>query len=107
MSLIIILKNNGPKIEPCGIPVLISNKSDSDSTLWGCIIIKSSGLALVIKTLTMQLVAEQTSVLWHHANSMSSYLNMLFLSLRVCTNSSFALLKNRISFLGSMLCLIL
>ena len=30
-SLIIILKkNNGPKIEPCGILVLISNKSDSE-----------------------------------------------------------------------------
>ena len=29
-SLIIILKINGPKIEPWGIPVLISNKSDSE-----------------------------------------------------------------------------
>ena len=29
-SLILILKNNGPKIEPCGIPVLISNKSHSE-----------------------------------------------------------------------------
>ena len=27
-SLIKILKNNGPKIEPCGIPVLISNNSE-------------------------------------------------------------------------------
>ena len=29
-SLIIILKYNGPKLDPCGIPVLISNKSDSE-----------------------------------------------------------------------------
>ena len=29
-SLIVILKNNGPNIEPWGIPVLISNKSDSE-----------------------------------------------------------------------------
>ena len=29
-SLIIILKNNGPKMDPCGIPVVISNKSDSE-----------------------------------------------------------------------------
>ena len=29
-SLIIILKNNGPEMDPCGIPVLISNKSDSE-----------------------------------------------------------------------------
>ena len=59
-------------------------------------VIQSSGLALVIKILTyasMQLVAEQTSVLCHHANSMSSYLDMLFLSLRVCIHSSFALIK--------------
>ena len=61
-------------------------------------VIKSSGLAFVIKILTyvsMQLVAEQTSVLCHYANSMSSYINMLFLSLRVCihVHSSFALLK--------------
>ena len=27
-SLIQILKNNGPKIEPCEIPVLISNNSE-------------------------------------------------------------------------------
>ena len=56
----------------------------------------SSGIALVIKILTyasMPLVAKQTSVLCHHANSMFSYLDMLFLSLRVCTHSSFALLK--------------
>ena len=61
-------------------------------------VIKSSGIALVIKILTyasMQLhvVVEQTSVLCHHANSMSSYLNMLFLSLRVFIHSSLALLK--------------
>ena len=29
-SLIMILKNNRPKIEPCGIPILTSNKSDSE-----------------------------------------------------------------------------
>ena len=39
-SLIIILKNNGPKIEACGIPVLISNKSYSEfsnRTYWNWI----------------------------------------------------------------------
>ena len=47
---------------------------------------KSSSLALVTKMLTyasVQLVAEQTSVLCHHAIFMSSYLNILFLALRV------------------------
>ena len=36
-SLMKILKNNGPKIEPCGIPVLSSNNLEvifSDCTYW-------------------------------------------------------------------------